>query len=406
MRAVVAGGGIFGVSAAIALRRRGHEVALVDPGPIPHPLAESTDISKVVRLDYASDEAYTVLAERALDGWRRWNRAWPAPLFHETGVTFLARREMRPGGFEHDSLALLARRGHPCERLDAAAIARRFPAYRPGAMVDGYFNPQGGWVESGAAVAQLVAEAAASGVAVRGGVAARAVAERGGRVTGLVLEDGSTVAADLVVVATGAWAGLLCPALAGALRPSGQPVFHLRPASPEPYRAERFPVFGADIAETGYYGFPITPDGLVKVANHGPGVDVDMTLPAREVLPEAESGLREFLRDTFPDLAGAEIVFRRLCVYGDTRDGHFWIAADPERAGLVVATGGSGHGFKFGPVLGDLIADAALGQAASGAADADARLIASLAHRFRWRPDLDAAVGEEAARFRGPPAPQ
>ncbi len=128
-------------------------MTLVDPGPLPHPLAESTDISKVVRLDYGADEEYTALAERALDGWRRWNRDWPAPLFHETGVTFLAREPMRPGGFEHDSFALLARRGHACERLDAAAIARRFPAYRPGALVNGYYNPQGGWAESGAVVA-------------------------------------------------------------------------------------------------------------------------------------------------------------------------------------------------------------------------------------------------------------
>ena len=73
MRAL--GGGIFGVTAALALRARGHEVTLVDPGPLPHPLAESTDISKVVRIDYGADEDYTALGERALDGWRRGTRA-------------------------------------------------------------------------------------------------------------------------------------------------------------------------------------------------------------------------------------------------------------------------------------------------------------------------------------------
>jgi glycine/D-amino acid oxidase-like deaminating enzyme len=392
MRAVVAGGGVFGVTAAIALRRRGHDVTLVDPGPLPHPLAESTDISKVVRLDYGADEEYTALAERALDGWRRWNRDWPAPLFHETGVTFLARQPMRPGGFEHESFALLARRGHACERLDAAAIARRFPAYRPGALVDGYYNPQGGWAESGAVVARLVAEASAAGVEVRGGCAAAAVHERGGRVDGLALAGGETLHAELVLIATGAWAALLCPALAGSLRPSGQPVFHLRPADPTPYRDERFPVFGADIARTGFYGMPVNRDGLVKVANHGPGVDVDMARDERVVLDAHEAALREFLRDTFPGLAGAPIDGRRLCVYGDTRDGHFWIAADPERPGLVVATGGSGHGFKFAPVLGDLIAGIALG---SG------EVSPALVRRFRWRPELDGARGEEAARFSG-----
>src|SRR3979490_1229970 len=99
MRVLVAGGGIFGVTAALALRDRGHEVTLVDPGPLPHPLAESTDISKGVRIDYGADEDYTVLGERALEGWRHWNARWPAPLFHETGVTFLSRSAMQPGGF-------------------------------------------------------------------------------------------------------------------------------------------------------------------------------------------------------------------------------------------------------------------------------------------------------------------
>ncbi len=117
-----------------------------------------------------------------------------------------------------------------------------------------------------------------------------------------------------------------------------------------------------------------------------------MTRDDRIVLAAHEAALREFLRDTFPGLADAPIVGRRLCVYGDTRDGHFWIAADPERSGLVVATGGSGHGFKFAPVLGDLIAGIALG---------DRDVSPALVRRFRWRPELDSACGEEAARFGG-----
>jgi glycine/D-amino acid oxidase-like deaminating enzyme len=164
-------------------------------------------------------------------------------------------------------------------------------------------------------------------------------------------------------------------------------VFHLRPADPDAYRAERFPVFGADIARTGYYGFPIAGDGVVKIANHGVGVDVDPAA-AREVSAAQEQALRDFLADAFPGLAGAPIAHRRLCVYCDTADEHFWIAADPDRPGLVVATGGSGHAFKFAPVLGDLVADAA-----EGAPPA-------LGGKFGWRPGA-AARPEEAARHHG-----
>ncbi|TMQ09511.1 MAG: FAD-binding oxidoreductase [Deltaproteobacteria bacterium] len=154
---LVIGAGIFGVAAALELRARGCRVTLVDPGPLPHPLAESTDISKIVRCDYGADEDYTALAERALDGWRRWNADWPVPRFHETGVAFLTYGPMQPGSFEHDSFTLLARRGHRVERLDAAAIAARFPAYRPGAFTDGYFHHEGGWASPSWATTPLAA---------------------------------------------------------------------------------------------------------------------------------------------------------------------------------------------------------------------------------------------------------
>src|SRR5262245_32077111 len=159
----VVGGGIFGITAAIGLRRRGHEVTLVDPGPIPHPLAESTDISKIVRLDYGDDETYTGLMERALEAWRSWSCA---RYFHETGVLFLKRTPLEPGSFEHDSLALLERRGHHLDILDRTAIERRFPEWN--GMAFGYFNPQGGWAESGRVVAHLAREAADLGVRVAG----------------------------------------------------------------------------------------------------------------------------------------------------------------------------------------------------------------------------------------------
>src|SRR5579859_8186850 len=83
-RVLVVGAGIFGVTAAIELRRRANEVTLVDPGPVPHPLAASTDISKIVRLDYGADEAYTAWMERALERWRAWNADLGKTLFHET----------------------------------------------------------------------------------------------------------------------------------------------------------------------------------------------------------------------------------------------------------------------------------------------------------------------------------
>ena len=376
MNVVVVGGGIFGATAALELCVRGDAVTLVDPGPLPHPLAESTDLSKVVRIDYGADVEYTELGERSLDGWRRWNRDWPVARFHETGVAFLARTPLAPGGFEYDSFELLTRRGHRLERLDAAAIARRFPAYRPGALVDGYTHAEGGWAESGAVVADLLAIARARGVVVRECGVERIVED------GVLLGDREHLRADHIVACAGAWTTALLPELADVLHSVGQPVFHLAPPDPSLFEAARFPVFGADIARTGYYGFPLAA-GVVKIANHGTGIAMRPDEP-RAVTDAQTAALRAMLADTFPALADAPIVASRLCVYGDSIDGHFWIARHPERANLTIACGGSGHAFKFAPLLGAMIADAMLGEPVSS--------------RFRWRPELARAARGDAAR--------
>ena len=123
----------------------------------------------------------------------------------------------------------------------------------------------------------------------------------------------------------------------------------------------------------------------MKIAHHGPGRDLDPD-SSRDVAASEEAALRTFLASAFPELAQARIEAKRTCIYCDTRDEHFWIARDPEHEGLTVATGGSGHGFKFAPLLGGWIADAVQGVA-------NPEL-----HKFRWRPQISPARGEEAAR--------
>jgi glycine/D-amino acid oxidase-like deaminating enzyme len=371
-RITVAGAGVFGVTAAIELRRRGHAVRLLDPGPLPHPLAASTDISKVVRLEYGADETYTALAEQALAGWRRWNRELGAGLFHETGLLFLRRTPLSPGTLERESLDVLRRRGHGVEVLDADAIRSRFPVWNADRYRHGTFNPQGGFVESGKVIARLLEEARRLGVELREG--ATFSPER--------LED-----ADQAVLALGAWTPHSLPWLAAELQSTGHPVFHLAPEDPDDFMPERFPVFCADIQNTGWYGFPLL-SGVVKVARHGKGRPMHPESPERRVTAEETRQLREFLAETFPRLADAPIVQTRICLYCDSRDGHFWIARDPDRPRLVIASGDSGHAFKFAPVLGGMVADVVEGRSHP------------LQHRFRWRPGLRPARSEEAARFK------
>lgn len=361
----MAGGGIFGVTAALELRRRGHEVVLIDPKPAPNSRASSTDISKLIRMDYGNDRAYTAMMDQCFFGWALWNQRWRRPLYHETGMLMLSGESLRRGQFEGDSFFAL--QDHPAcapVRVTASEIERR--GWR--GYVDGYLNPRAGWAESGEVVRTLTEEAESCGVVIR--QASVLGLEGDTRVAGLHT-TGGTVDAACVVVATGAWIPTLLPELADRISVVGQPVLHFRSDSTQ-WRAGAFPPWAADIAQTGWYGFPGLNDGTLKIANHGPGVPCD---PANTPgVPEAWEGrCRRFLEAHLPALATAPLVGSRLCLYADSFDGDFFIARHPHRSGLVVSGAGSGHGFKFAPLLGSLTADAV-----------EARPNPWL-RRFRWR---------------------
>ena len=381
---IIVGAGVFGSSAALELRKRGHEVTLLDPGPIPHVLASSTDISKVLRMDYGADEFYMELMEAAFQGWDAWNESWGIPLYHQTGMINLAGGPMSPGGFEHDSFELLLRRGHQPERIGADQLMQRFPAWDATEYPEGYFNPRAGWVESGEVVARLISEAKTLGVQVRGSTAFSSTLDEGSKVVGVRTGDGDELKADLVIMAAGSWTPSLLPDMEKFMWSVGQPVFHFLVEDIQAYQPPNFVTWTADIHNTGWYGFPALDDGTLKIANHGRGKPQPADGP-REVDADSEDMFREFLRKALPGLSEAPVISNRLCMYCDTWDGDFWIDHDPERPGLVVATGGSGHGFKFAPMLGPIIADVVEGEPNP------------FAHRFKWR-----ARGElrtEQARF-------
>jgi sarcosine oxidase len=369
---LIAGAGIFGLTAAWELRLRGWTVTVLDPGPIPRPSAASTDVSKIVRADYGADHLYTDMAEAAVAGWDRWNARWEAPLYHEDGFVVLASEGMSPGGFEYESFESLRLRGHPVERLTGVDRTTTVPAWSPIAYPDGYLNRRAGWVESAAVVSRIVNEARAAGVRIVENATVSELLPASGQVTSVRTGEGAVLSAGLVLIAAGAWTPRLLPHLSDVMWTTGQPVVHVEAGSDPRWRAPMFPVWAANIARTGWYGFPALPNGALKIGHHGSGHPVDPDGP-RRAPADHERRVRDFLRAHLPALADAPICESRLCLYCDTFDGDFWIDHDPARPGLVVAAGDSGHGFKFAPILGPLIADVV------------ERHPNAWAPRFRWR---------------------
>jgi glycine/D-amino acid oxidase-like deaminating enzyme len=385
---LVVGAGIFGLSAALELKSRGYRVHLLDPGPVPHPLAASTDISKVIRMEYGADEGYMALMEEARKGWLSWNERWQTPLYHETGVLMICREPMAPGGFEYESWLMLRKRGHRPERMDSKTLKDRFPAWNTDVFVDGFYHASGGYAESGRVVERLAVWAAQEGVAISTSCLVTELTMEKNRVVGVRDQNNRTIPGDRALLAAGAWNSRLAPGLDTWIQPTGHPVFHLKPERPERFLPSVFPTYTADVRRTGFYGFPLHPEGVVKVANHGAGVRIDPDAP-RAVTEEDYRRLRRFLERAIPELAQAEVVHTRLCLYADTPDGDFLIGPAPGCDGVTVAGGGSGHAFKFGPVLGGLIADAV--------EQKDNPFLS----RFAWPRPIDTDSGREAARSAG-----
>jgi glycine/D-amino acid oxidase-like deaminating enzyme len=389
---LIAGGGVMGLTTSIVLRKRNFTVALLNPGEIPHPLAASTDISKIVRMEYGSDEEYMDMAALCIEQWKDWNEQFSKALFHEIGFLLLVKQPLTPGApdFENASYELLLKKGFRPERLNANDLKKRYPAFNSEVYVDGFLHPLGGYVESSKVITTLATEARRLGIKIFEHQTVECFNQEKRKIDSIKTREGSRFAAGHFVVCAGHFSHLLVPELQGVMKATGHPVFHLKPSNPVLFQYPHFTVFGADIAKTGWYGFPLHPtDGVVKIANHGPGVELHPENDPRIVTANDEANLRAFLKESLPSLANDPVVFTRRCLYADTPDGHFWIDRHPVFDNLTIGAGGSGHAMKMAPVLGEMIASAALGVAHRWS------------ERYRWRHFGANTWSAEEARFKG-----
>ena len=295
---------------------------------------------------------------RAFEGWRKWNSKFHRPLFHEVGALLLTKDEMRPGEFEWESYQCLRSHGYTLRRLENSLGKSEFTSWNAQEYTDGYYNPRAGWAESGAVTEEVIKWAEEAGVQVQHQQQCSELLKQGGRVCGVRTANDSELTADEVVLCAGAWNLKFLPELAGMLTVVGQPVIYFRPSNPEAFVPPTFVPWAADIARTGWYGFPVNKDGLLKIANHGPGYKIDFSKPLPIVEQETIDAARAFLRASIPQAVDLPVVGTRVCLYCDSLDGDFLISRHPDVKGLTVATAGSGHGFKFAPILGELTANA------------------------------------------------
>jgi glycine/D-amino acid oxidase-like deaminating enzyme len=368
---VVVGAGAFGAFTALALRRLGARVTLLDAWGPGNSRASSGGETRILRGVYA-DKIYVELAARAFERWADFERRTGRKFFHPTGALWLVADGTRqtgvqaPAGSPSDFVAKAAENlravGFPFARLETAEAARRFPQI----AFDGVR-----WVlweeRAGFLLARQACAAAVDALVAAGGEYRLARAEPGAiasrRMAPLRLGDGSRVGADSYVFACGPWLGTLFPDVLGAkIAPTRQEVFFFGvPAGDARFEPPSMPVW-IEVGERLFYGIPGNERRGFKVADDTRGPAFDPTNGQRVIGEEALGRARALLRRRFPALAEAPLVESRVCQYENTPDLHFVLDRHPEAANAWLVGGGSGHGFKFAPAWGEQVAETVLGR--------------------------------------------
>ncbi|MFN8061338.1 MAG: FAD-dependent oxidoreductase [Vicinamibacterales bacterium] len=350
--AVVVGAGCFGAWTAWHLRKAGLSVLLLDRYGAANARASSAGESRIIRMSYGPDEVYTRFSHRSLGLWKSFfDAVGRSELFQPTGVLWIARDEDPTATA---SLRTLAAMGIRHERFDAAALHARYPQMEtpPGAWA--IWEPESGVLLARRAVQAVVADAVRNGVDYA--IADVQPPQGTSRLTEVRAADGRTVRSDHVVFACGPWLGKAVPsALEGRIFPTRQQVifFGVPPGDPR---------FGPPAMPTwihydgGFYGMPDIEARGFKVAADGHGPPFDPDRGERVVTADAILRARAFLARRFPALKDAPVVETRVCQYENTSSGDFVIDRHPDLENVWVAGGGSGHGFKHGPAVGEYTA--------------------------------------------------
>jgi monomeric sarcosine oxidase len=350
---VVVGAGTMGAWTALHAVRAGWRTTLVDAYGAGHARATSGDETRIIRAAHGADAFYTRWAREARDAWITLGEELGERYFVEAGALWFAHRE---DAFEAASLATLRSLGIPVERLSPAETAERWPQIATDDLAFAVHEPEAGLLMARRAVAAVADRAARDGATFELG-RARPGAEAGGRLREVVLGDGRRIAADQFVFACGPWLPGLFPDVAGDLiRVTKQDVcFFGPPAGDNRFDAATLPCF-VDY-DAPYYGIPAVDGRGLKLAPDLYGPPFDPSEGDRLVDPATVRLARRHLAERFPALAGAPVVETRVCQYETTPDTQFVIDRHPAWTNVWLVGGGSGHGFKHGPVIGRWVVD-------------------------------------------------
>ncbi len=364
MNIAIIGAGIFGLSTAYELQDRGHSVSVFEKGTIPNPMASSTDVSKAIRrTSYASNNnVYVNLVEQAALKWRKWESKFTKKVYHQTG-TLIVSQQFEPKTPLYESWKFLKEKDKNQDILilDNAVLQTTFPQIKLNNNEIAIYDKWGGYIESGLAIKELSVLIKSQGVKIYENSKVDEIKERKGSVFLYISEN--KIEFDLIIVASGAWTNDLLPNIGSKLTVTLQQMILVDSNNLSSFTHDKLPVWSMNSIDSKddlvseWYGFPLLREGYIKIANDSRGEIIDPNanrFPNQDFVTKATT----FMHERFPLLSNARIVSAKGCVYTNTPDDHFILDWAPDFSKIFVASGGSGHGFKFGPSIGKLVGNA------------------------------------------------
>src|SRR3981081_3680400 len=354
----VIGLGAMGSAALHHLASRGQTVVGIEQFAPGHDRGSSHGSTRIIRLGYFEHPSYVPLLRRAYTLWRDLEAASGRPLLHVTGI---ADSAPRAGLLVQGTLASSRLHDLRHEVLPAPELMRRFPAFRVPQDYVAVLQPDGGFLEAETSIAAHLALASAAGADIRSGETVRAIEPRAGSVR--VITDRGPVEAATAIVTVGAWTKSLLPEFGATRGVTAEVMGWFALTAVDLSFARELPVFIIESRHGMHYGIP-APRGAngpteIKVAkHHHRNETVDPDAYDRTVSAADEALIRAAIADHLP-MANGELIAAKTCLYTMTPDGDFLIDHLPGAPNVIVASPCSGHGFKFAPVVGEVLADLA-----------------------------------------------
>jgi len=356
-RIVVIGAGAFGGWTALQLRNMGADVLLVDAWGAGNSLSSSGGKTRVIRSIYGPDRIYSEMVKRAFELWEGLNASQSEPLYFETGALWMHRGD---DAYVRAAQPILRDLGFPLEKLSIDDAAKRYPA------ID-FDGVKSAWLEhkAGALFARRACGAVRDAFDKSGGKY-KTLSVKPGKISKDVMgslhgQDGSTIKGDTFVFACGPWLGKLFPeAIGDRVEPTRQEVYYFStPKGSDKYVPSKLPIW-IDFGKRIIYGIPDQEGKWLKVADDTRGAVIDPTTQNRKASKELIARTRGFLAERFPEVQDQPLLSAEVCQYENSPDGDLIIDQHPAAKNVWLLGGGSGHGFKLSPAVGEIAAHAIL----------------------------------------------